>query len=62
MVYDIIRSYGGRLAFNDKAAAALIEKEFGMSKKAFKRAVGRLLKNRMIEIEDDGIRIVSENF
>lgn len=62
MVYDIIRSYGGRLPFNDKADAALIKKEFGISKNAFKRAVGRLLKNRMIEIEDDGIRIVSENF
>ena len=58
MVLDIIRSYGGRLPFNDKADAELIKKEFGISKNAFKRAVGRLYKNRLIEIDDDGIRVV----
>ena len=58
MVLDIIKSYGGRLPFNDKADAARIKKEFGISKNAFKRAVGRLYRNRLIEIEDDGIKIL----
>ena len=58
MVLDIIRSYGGRLPFNDKADAALIKKEFGLSKNAFKRAVGRLYKNKLIEINDDNITIL----
>ena len=57
MVLDIIRSYGGRLPFNDKADASLIKKEFGLSKNAFKRAVGRLLKNGEIEINTDSIVI-----
>ena len=56
MVLDIIKSYGGKLPFNDKADAVRIKKEFGISKNAFKRAVGRLYKNKLIEIEEDGIR------
>ncbi|MBP3718343.1 MAG: RNA-binding protein [Eubacterium sp.] len=58
MVLDIIKSYGGKLPFNDKADAALIKKEFGLSKNAFKRAVGRLYKNKLIEINDDNITIL----
>lgn len=58
MVLDIIKSYGGKLPFNDKADAALIKREFGLSKNAFKRAVGRLYKNKLIEISDDGITLV----
>lgn len=40
---------------NDKAAPEEIRKLFGLSKKAFKRAVGRLLKERSIDIGDDGV-------
>ena len=57
MVYDIIRSYGGNLPFTDKVDAELIKKEFGISKNAFKRAVGRLLKQRLITINSDSISI-----
>ena len=45
----------GKLLFNDKADAEKIKKELGMSKNAFKRAVGRLLKERKIEIKEDSI-------
>ena len=47
--------YGGRLPFNDKAAPERISQELKMSKAAFKRAVGHLLKEGMIEIKEDGI-------
>lgn len=57
MVFDIIKSYGGKLPFNDKASAELIKKEFGLSKNAFKRAVGHLYKEKKIEITDTGIDI-----
>jgi len=57
MVFDIIKSYGGKLPFNDKASAELIKKEFGLSKNAFKRAVGHLYKEKKIEITDTGIVI-----
>ncbi len=60
MVYDVIKSYGGRLPFNDKAPAEQIKKEFGLSRNAFKRAVGRLYKEKKIIINDDSI-VINDN-
>lgn len=60
MVKDIIVSYGGRLPFNDKADASVIEKEFGISKRAFKAAVGRLLRENRIRITEDSIVMLSD--
>lgn len=57
MVFKIIESYGGILPFNDKADKEVIEREFGLSKNAFKRAVGRLLKQGQVEITDKNIII-----
>lgn len=48
---------GGILPFSDKASPERIKKETGMSKNEFKRAVGRLLKEGRIEIEENAIRI-----
>ena len=45
---------GGTLLFNDNSAPEHIKSELGMSKKAFKRAVGRLLKEGAIKITDSG--------
>lgn len=56
-ILEVIRGYGGELPFNDKADPERIRQEFGMSKAAFKRGVGRLLKERKIEILDQGIRM-----
>lgn len=50
-----IDEYGGKLPFTDKADPELISKEFGLSKNAFKRAVGRLLKEKKVKIAGDGI-------
>lgn len=47
---------GGAFPFTDKADAELIRRETGLSKNAFKRAAGRLLKEGKIEITDTGIR------
>lgn len=58
MVYDIIKSYKGILPFNDKADKDVIKKEFGLSKNAFKRAVGKLLKDGKIVITDNTIELV----
>ena len=41
-----------RIPFTDKAAPETIRKEFEMSKNEFKRAVGRLLKEKKIEIRE----------
>ena len=53
-----IRTYGGELPFTDKADPEKIREEFGMSKAAFKRAVGRLLKQGKVQILKNGIRLV----
>ncbi|MCM1158670.1 MAG: S1-like domain-containing RNA-binding protein [Bacteroidales bacterium] len=55
MVYQVILSYDGALPFTDKASPAVIERELGLSKNAFKRAVGRLLKEGRIEIREHAI-------
>ena len=60
MVLDVIKSYGGVLPFTDKADPELIREEFGLSKNAFKRAVGHLLKEKKVEITEDSIRCVGE--
>lgn len=60
MVYAIIKSYKDGLPFTDKADAETIKKEFGLSKNAFKRAVGHLLKERKIEITDTRIVLTEQ--
>ncbi len=60
MVADVIRSYGGILPFDDKADPERIRDEFGLSKNAFKRAVGRLLKERKVRIEDGRILLTEK--
>lgn len=44
----------------DKSEPELLRELFGLSKKAFKRAVGRLLKERALELDDEGyVRLVA---
>lgn len=57
LIYDKLIGSGGFLPFNDKSDPDKIKKEFKMSKNAFKRAVGRLLKEQKIIINDNGIKL-----
>lgn len=52
LVLSVIEEFAGVLPFDDKASPQVIEREFGLSKNAFKRAVGRLLKEQKIEIRE----------
>ena len=54
-VYKRIAKYGGALPFDDHASPETINNEFALSKAAFKRAIGHLLKERKIKIEDGKI-------
>lgn len=60
MVYEAILAFDGVLPFTDKASPAVIEREMGLSKNAFKRAVGRLLKEGKIEIREKSIVIIDK--
>ncbi len=55
LIMEAIEKRGGALPFNDKVSPEIIKKEFGLSKNAFKRAVGRLLKEGKIEITENSI-------
>ncbi len=55
-VMKVIEAFDGVLPFNDKASPETIKREFNMSKNEFKRAVGRLYKERRVEITDSSIR------
>lgn len=55
-VMKVIEAFDGVLPFNDKASPETIKREFNMSKNEFKRAVGRLYKERRVEITDKSIR------
>lgn len=55
-VMEVIEEFAGVLPFTDKASPEVIKRETGLSKNAFKRAVGRLYKERRIEITDRAIR------
>ena len=54
-VYEIIQEFEGELPFDDKASPEIIQREVGLSKNAFKRAVGHLLKEKKIEIKNGKI-------
>jgi len=59
-VLAALASNDGFLALGDKSPADAIKARLGVSKNAFKQAIGRLYKQRRIVIEDDGIRLVEE--
>ena len=54
-VLSVIDEFAGVLPFDDKASPEVIKREFGLSKNAFKRAVGHLLKEGKIEIKEKRI-------
>lgn len=60
MLLKKLKMSGGRLPFTDKSDAESIKIEFGLSKNAFKRAVGRLLKEQKIRIGEKGIEILEK--
>ena len=59
-IHKILSEMGGKLPYNDKAPADIIDRDFGMSKSAFKRAIGRLYKERKVEINPDSIILVQK--
>lgn len=55
-IMQAIEEFDGVLPFTDKASPEAIRREFGLSKNAFKRAVGRLLKEGRVELTEHSIR------
>ncbi len=58
-ILRLLKEAGGALPYHDKSDPAEINEVFGMSKKAFKMAVGNLFKSKKILLESSGIRLNS---
>ncbi len=57
-ILNQLKEAKGFLPFNDKSDPDVIVQQFRISKKNFKKAIGSLYKQRLINIEKDGIRLV----
>jgi len=58
LIYKKLVSNNGSLAITDKSTPDEIKNMFGLSKKAFKKSIGALYKDRIITIEETGIKLV----
>lgn len=60
LLLEAIKEAGGYLALTDKSNPEEIKKGLGLSKKAFKRAVGHLYKSRLIELHPEGLYLTKK--
>ena len=59
VILEKLKASSGKLPLNDKSSPDQIKTELGMSKSAFKNAIGGLYKKRLISITPDGIELSS---
>lgn len=57
-IMQVVDEYEGVLPFGEKVSPEIITREFGMSKAAFKRAIGRLYKQGKVELGENRIKKV----
>jgi predicted RNA-binding protein (virulence factor B family) len=60
-IFKHLQNAGGFLPYHDKSHPDEIQREFKMSKKIFKKAIGGLYRQGLIHVNDDGIRIKSSS-
>ena len=60
-LHEYLFCHDGYCPFTDKTPAEDIYREFNVSKKVFKKAVGDLYKQRIISIAPDGIELKNKN-
>ena len=58
LILDELRASKGFLRLNDNSSPEDIKTVLKMSKKTFKKAIGLLYKEKLIEIKDDGIYLI----
>ena len=57
-ILNHLKAVGGKSEFGDKSSPEDIKREFQVSKKVFKQAIGGLYKQGKIKITDEGIELV----
>ena len=60
VVLQAMNENNGVLLLNDASDPELIKLKLNLSKRAFKRAVGKLLKEKKIELFEEGIKIIQK--
>jgi predicted RNA-binding protein (virulence factor B family) len=60
LIYKILSESKGFLPITDKSTPEEIYSKFGMSKKAFKKSIGALYKQRIISLQPDGIKLTKD--
>jgi len=61
LILQALKDNGGRLDLDDDSTPALVRQKFGVSKKAFKQALGKLYKLRRINFRKPGIELLPES-
>ena len=57
-IYERLLKAGGKLSISDKSSPEIIKKEFQVSKKSFRRALGLLYSDRKITITPESVQLV----
>jgi predicted RNA-binding protein (virulence factor B family) len=57
-IVEALQFSGGKFEFDDNSTPAAIRQNFGVSKKAFKQALGRLYKSRRISFLKPGVQLL----
>jgi predicted RNA-binding protein (virulence factor B family) len=60
-IVEMLENSGGRVGFDDTSSPESIRQAFGVSKKAFKQALGKLYKTRRIEFQNPGIKLLDNS-
>jgi hypothetical protein len=60
-IVEALQAAGGRLAYDDNSSPAAVRQMFGVSKKAFKQALGRLYKTRRLAFLKPGIELLENS-
>ncbi|HIG78976.1 MAG TPA: GntR family transcriptional regulator [Cycloclasticus sp.] len=60
IILNYLEKHNGFAPIHDKSSPEIIADTFGMSKGAFKKAIGGLYKQRIISIATDGIRLTEQ--
>ncbi|WP_425060646.1 hypothetical protein SCACP_13830 [Sporomusa carbonis] len=60
-ILEVLRTRGGQMPYSDDSPPEIIKEKFNISKAAFKRAMGRLLKSRLIEQREGWTYLINNN-
>ena len=60
IILDYLDKHHGVMKITAKTEATVIEKEMGLSRKAFKRAYGGLYKDRIIDFDEEKTFVIKK--